>query len=94
MIWVEQHKNMQGLYNALDLNVLATAIDEGFPNAIAEGMSCATLSVGMRVGDVPLIIEDSLLNIRQGFTFFKREYTLWTREMPRSRNEKSSTQYY
>ncbi|PPR79223.1 MAG: hypothetical protein CFH01_00546 [Alphaproteobacteria bacterium MarineAlpha2_Bin1] len=46
------------IYPAFDINTLSSAFGEGFPNAIAEGMSCGIPSTATDTGDSKEIIGD------------------------------------
>jgi len=56
--WEPATTRPEDVYNALDIGVQPSQFNEGFPNVIAEGMSCGLLYVATRVGDAPLVIGD------------------------------------
>lgn len=53
--FIEPVENIRSYYCAFDLHILCSYA-EGFPNAIAESMSCGTPSISTSVGEAPSII--------------------------------------
>lgn len=56
LIWAGECQNMTAVYSALDV-VISSSLHEGFPNVIAEAMSCEVPVVATSVGDVELILD-------------------------------------
>ncbi len=57
--WRSFTQDMTQFYNDLDVTVLSS-ISEGFPNVLAESMSCGTASVSTDAGDASVIIDNDL----------------------------------
>jgi glycosyltransferase involved in cell wall biosynthesis len=51
--------NLVSIYNSFDVCVLTSAYGEGFPNVIAEAMSCGIPCIGTDVGDTKNIINNT-----------------------------------
>lgn len=58
VIWAGFRADMAAVYNALDL-LVSSSRSEGFSNAIAEAMACATTCVATDVGDSCEIVGDT-----------------------------------
>jgi glycosyltransferase involved in cell wall biosynthesis len=59
IIWAGARQDMSEVYNGLDLLTLSSAFGEGFPNVVAEAMSCGTPCVVTNVGDSAWIVGDT-----------------------------------
>ena len=56
---LDQRSDIQKVMNGLDIHILSSAYGEGFPNAVAESMSCGTPNIVTDVGDAGLIVGDT-----------------------------------
>lgn len=61
----DQH-DLVAIYNTFDIAVLTSAYGEGFPNTIAEAMSCGVPCVSTDVGDAQYIIGNNSLVVKPG----------------------------
>jgi glycosyltransferase involved in cell wall biosynthesis len=59
IIWAGKKRDMQGVYNALDISTLSSAYGEGFPNVVGEAMACGVPCVVTDAGDSPDIVGDT-----------------------------------
>lgn len=57
VVWAGEIEDMPAVYSALDVLTLCS-IGEGFPNVVAEGMSCGVPCVVSDVGDARYIVKD------------------------------------
>lgn len=58
MLWRGVEEDMGPVYNAMDINTLASRFGEGFPNAVGEAMACGVPCVVTEVGDSAVIVGD------------------------------------
>jgi glycosyltransferase involved in cell wall biosynthesis len=56
---LNQRSNIPAFMNSLDINILASKSGEGFPNVLAEAMSCGIPCVTTNVGDAQLIVANT-----------------------------------
>jgi glycosyltransferase involved in cell wall biosynthesis len=59
LIWAGERSDMPAVLNALDVNTLASAYGEGFPNSIGESMATGVPCVATDTGDVADIVADT-----------------------------------
>jgi glycosyltransferase involved in cell wall biosynthesis len=62
--WAGSVDDMPAVYSALDINTLCTPRGEGFPNTIAEAMSCGSPCVVTPAGDSACIVGDTGVVVR------------------------------
>jgi len=58
LIFLGKRNDVPAIMNAIDIHVSASS-SEGFPNVIAEAMSCATVAISTNVGDSKYIAESN-----------------------------------
>lgn len=56
IILLDSVKNINEIYNLIDLNVLSSSFGEGFPNVLAEGMLSESVTISSNVGDAEVIV--------------------------------------
>ena len=59
VVWAGWERDMPSVYAAIDIANTISEEREGFPNAVAEAMSCGIPCVVTDVGDAPLIVGDT-----------------------------------
>ena len=66
IIWESGKKNIEEVYNALDVLVSTSAFGEGFSNTLAEAMSCGLRCVATDVGDAVKVLSGTGSIVSQG----------------------------
>ena len=66
ILWKPVMRNVESVYNALDILVSTSSFGEGFSNTIAEAMSCGVRCVATNVGDSEMIISDTGIIVPPG----------------------------
>lgn len=56
LLWVEGRKDMNAVYNAIDIICSSSSWGEGFPNVIGEAMACGVPCVATDAGDSAFIV--------------------------------------
>lgn len=56
IVWAGELSDMRSVYNSFDVATLSSNFGEGFPNVVAEAMSCGVPVAATDVGDVRTII--------------------------------------
>jgi glycosyltransferase involved in cell wall biosynthesis len=59
VVWAGRRTDMPAVFSALDLVCCSSDSGEGFPNAIAEAMSCEVPCVSTDVGDLPVLVGET-----------------------------------
>jgi glycosyltransferase involved in cell wall biosynthesis len=54
---LDQKNNISQIMNGIDIYVQSSSYGEGFPNVVAESMSCGTPCIVTDVGDAPYIVD-------------------------------------
>lgn len=57
ILWTGELGNLRAVYNAFDVATLSSSFGEGFPNVVAEAMSCGIPVAATDLGDVRAIID-------------------------------------
>jgi glycosyltransferase involved in cell wall biosynthesis len=65
VLWPGTCEDMTAVYNALSVLVLCST-DEGFPNALGEGMACGVPCVTTRVGDAVALVGATGISVDPG----------------------------
>lgn len=66
LVWAGEMADMPAVHNALDIATSATAIGEGFSNAVGEAMACGVPCVVTDVGDSALLVGETGLVVPPG----------------------------
>ena len=57
ILWAGETGDLRGAYNAFDVATLSSSFGEGFPNVVAEAMSCGIPVAATDLGDVRTIVD-------------------------------------
>jgi glycosyltransferase involved in cell wall biosynthesis len=59
VLWAGVRSDIQSVYNSFDMVVSASAYGEGFPNVVAETMSCGIPCIATKTGDSAILVDDA-----------------------------------
>lgn len=66
LLWAGPRSDMPEVYSALDVMCLSSSMGEGFPNAVAEAMSCGIPCLVTDVGDAADVVGDTGVVVDRG----------------------------